>query len=221
MPVSSSATSPVRRIRRLQAATTTGTIHTTSLFRSIFQNTKMAWRPEIPMVSSACRMTMSVGDDAAFAGTDARQSNRIGCAFGRRFTGYIWVLPRQSCGRKVLRPNFRQCTQANFRLPEATIISRAVREGSQADTHDVGIINVPTVEPGAAKTALSTHLQPTPLSIRYWARGVWARHSICLCSRVMMGVAPPTRREGFSRSITNVAASLWSRRQAKMLSAAR
>ncbi|MEO8574037.1 MAG: glycosyl hydrolase-related protein, partial [Pyrinomonadaceae bacterium] len=35
-----------------------------------------------------------------------------------------------------------------FPLPEATIYSRAVREGSQADTHDLGILNVPTVEPG-------------------------------------------------------------------------
>jgi len=35
-----------------------------------------------------------------------------------------------------------------FPLPEATIYSRATRHGSQADTHDVSIINVPTVEPG-------------------------------------------------------------------------
>jgi len=35
-----------------------------------------------------------------------------------------------------------------FPLPEATIYSRAVREGSQADTHDLGVINIPTVEPG-------------------------------------------------------------------------
>ncbi len=35
-----------------------------------------------------------------------------------------------------------------FPLPEATLYSRAVRQGSQADTHDVSIINVPTVEPG-------------------------------------------------------------------------
>src|SRR5262249_32397622 len=35
-----------------------------------------------------------------------------------------------------------------FPLPEATIYSRAVREGTQADTHDLGVINVPTVEPG-------------------------------------------------------------------------
>ena len=35
-----------------------------------------------------------------------------------------------------------------FPLPEATVYSRAVRWGVQADTHDVGIINLYTTEPG-------------------------------------------------------------------------
>jgi hypothetical protein len=35
-----------------------------------------------------------------------------------------------------------------FPLPEATLYSRAFRKGSQADTHDQGMINVETVEPG-------------------------------------------------------------------------
>ncbi|MEO8041056.1 MAG: glycosyl hydrolase-related protein [Acidobacteriota bacterium] len=35
-----------------------------------------------------------------------------------------------------------------FPLPEATLYSRAVRQGNQADTHDLSIINVPSVEPG-------------------------------------------------------------------------
>lgn len=35
-----------------------------------------------------------------------------------------------------------------FPLPEATIYSRAVRRSNQADTHDLGVINMPTVEPG-------------------------------------------------------------------------
>ena len=34
-----------------------------------------------------------------------------------------------------------------FPLPEATIYSRAVRRSNQADTHDLGVINMPTVEP--------------------------------------------------------------------------
>ena len=35
-----------------------------------------------------------------------------------------------------------------FPLPEATIYSRAVRRSNQADTHDLGVVNLPTVEPG-------------------------------------------------------------------------
>jgi hypothetical protein len=35
-----------------------------------------------------------------------------------------------------------------FPLPEATIYSRAVRRSNQADTHDLGVINMETVEPG-------------------------------------------------------------------------
>jgi hypothetical protein len=35
-----------------------------------------------------------------------------------------------------------------FPLPEATLYSRAVRQGNQADTHDLSIINIPSVEPG-------------------------------------------------------------------------
>lgn len=39
-----------------------------------------------------------------------------------------------------------------FPLPEATIYSRAVRRSNQADTHDLGVINMPTVEPGLSGT---------------------------------------------------------------------
>ena len=35
-----------------------------------------------------------------------------------------------------------------FPLPEATIYSRAVRRSNQSDTHDLGVVNMPTVEPG-------------------------------------------------------------------------
>ncbi|MEZ5428983.1 MAG: glycosyl hydrolase-related protein [Pyrinomonadaceae bacterium] len=35
-----------------------------------------------------------------------------------------------------------------FPLPEATIYSRAVRRSNQTDTHDLGIVNMQTVEPG-------------------------------------------------------------------------
>jgi hypothetical protein len=35
-----------------------------------------------------------------------------------------------------------------FPLPEATIYSRALRNGNQADTHDKGVVNIASVEPG-------------------------------------------------------------------------
>lgn len=35
-----------------------------------------------------------------------------------------------------------------FPLPEATLYSRALRHTEQADTHDLGVVNMPTVEPG-------------------------------------------------------------------------
>jgi len=35
-----------------------------------------------------------------------------------------------------------------FPLPEATLYSRALRRGEQADTHDLGVVNLETVEPG-------------------------------------------------------------------------
>ena len=44
--------------------------------------------------------------------------------------------------------DFPAIYSGKFPLPEATLYSRAVRLGNQADTHDLGIINVPTVEPG-------------------------------------------------------------------------
>lgn len=37
-----------------------------------------------------------------------------------------------------------------FPLPEATIYSRAIRHSNQADTHDMGIVNLSSVEPGLA-----------------------------------------------------------------------
>lgn len=35
-----------------------------------------------------------------------------------------------------------------FPLPEATLYSRALRRGEQADTHDLGVVNLETLEPG-------------------------------------------------------------------------
>ena len=39
-----------------------------------------------------------------------------------------------------------------FPLPEATLYSRALRHAEQADTHDLGVVNMATVEPGLGQT---------------------------------------------------------------------
>jgi hypothetical protein len=64
---------------------------------------------------------------------------------------YHWVFP--SFVSTKLRPKgaageLPAMFTGKFPLPEATIYSRAIRYGDQADTHDVGIINIGTVEPG-------------------------------------------------------------------------
>ena len=64
---------------------------------------------------------------------------------------FHWVYPgfvSTKLRSKDARAEFPAMYTGKFPLPEATIYSRAVRQGSQADTHDVGIINIPSVEPG-------------------------------------------------------------------------
>ena len=64
---------------------------------------------------------------------------------------YHWVFPG-FVSTKVRPQNapaeFPAIYTGKFPLPEATLYSRAVRWGVQADTHDVGIINLYTTEPG-------------------------------------------------------------------------
>ncbi len=64
---------------------------------------------------------------------------------------FHWVYP--SFLETKIRPKdaekgFPAMFTGKFPLPEATIYSRAVRKSNQADTHDLGVINMPTVEPG-------------------------------------------------------------------------
>ncbi|MEP6788212.1 MAG: glycosyl hydrolase-related protein, partial [Acidobacteriota bacterium] len=64
---------------------------------------------------------------------------------------YHWIFPGYVATKvraKGAPGEFPAMYTGKFPLPEATIFSRAVRQGSEADTHDLGIINVPTVEPG-------------------------------------------------------------------------
>ncbi len=63
------------------------------------------------------------------------------------YAGFVATKVRE----KNASPEFPAMYSGKFPLPEATIYSRAVRYGTQADTHDLGIINVPTVEPGRSK----------------------------------------------------------------------
>jgi hypothetical protein len=72
-------------------------------------------------------------------------------AFAAHKQAYHWVF--SSFVSTKIRPKdapaeFPAMYTGKFPLPEATLYSRAVRMGSQADTHDVGIINIGTVEPG-------------------------------------------------------------------------
>ena len=64
---------------------------------------------------------------------------------------FHWVYP--SYVSTKIRPKdapaeFPAMFTGKFPLPEATIYSRAIRSSNQADTHDKGIINMATVEPG-------------------------------------------------------------------------
>jgi hypothetical protein len=64
---------------------------------------------------------------------------------------FHWVYP--SYVETRVRPKdapkgFPAMFTGKFPLTEATIYSRAVRRSNQADTHDLGVINMPTVEPG-------------------------------------------------------------------------
>ncbi|MGI8555080.1 MAG: glycosyl hydrolase-related protein [Pyrinomonadaceae bacterium] len=64
---------------------------------------------------------------------------------------FHWVFPGYVATKitaKDAPKNFPAMFTGKFPLPEATIYSRAVRRSNQADTHDLGVINMPTVEPG-------------------------------------------------------------------------
>ncbi len=64
---------------------------------------------------------------------------------------FHWVYPGYVSTK--IRPKdapkeFPAMFTGKFPLPEATIYSRAIRTSNQADTHDKGVINMATVEPG-------------------------------------------------------------------------
>ncbi len=65
-------------------------------------------------------------------------------AFHWVYPGYVDSKPQPKDAPK----GFPAMFTGKFPLPEATLYSRAVRRSNQADTHDLGLINMPTVEPG-------------------------------------------------------------------------
>lgn len=65
-------------------------------------------------------------------------------AFHFVYPGFVATKLQPKDAPKGLPPMFT----GKFPLPEATIYSRAVRRSNQTDTHDLGVINMPTVEPG-------------------------------------------------------------------------
>ncbi len=88
----------------------------------------------------------SVTTQHLFGFTDGKESVLIAHrqAFHWVYPSYVStnVLPERA------PKEFPAMFTGKFPLPEATIYSRAIRKGNQADTHDAGIINIETVEPG-------------------------------------------------------------------------
>ena len=65
-------------------------------------------------------------------------------AFHWVYPGFVNTRIKPQNAPKELPPMFT----GKFPLPEATIYSRAIRHSDQADTHDLGTVNLATVEPG-------------------------------------------------------------------------
>ena len=88
----------------------------------------------------------SVSTQHLFGYTDGRASALVAHrqAFHWLFPGYVATRVRP----QGAPAEFPAMFTGKFPLPEATIYSRAIRLGRQADTHDVGIFNIPTTEPG-------------------------------------------------------------------------
>lgn len=88
----------------------------------------------------------SVSTQHLFGFTDGRAS-----ALVAHRQAYHWVYPgfvSTKIRPKGAPAELPAMFTGKFPLPEATIYSRAIRFGVQADTHDAGIINIYTTEPG-------------------------------------------------------------------------
>lgn len=88
----------------------------------------------------------SVSTQHLFGFTDGRTS-----ALVAHRQAYHWVYPGYVATKVKEQGSpaeFPAMYMGKFPLPEATIYSRVVRFGRQADTHDVGIFNLSSTEPG-------------------------------------------------------------------------
>lgn len=78
--------------------------------------------------------------------TDGRASVMLAHrqAFHTVFPGYVKARPSPGNAQS----DFPAMLTGKWPLPEATVYSRAFRRGNQADTHDLGVTNLMTTEPG-------------------------------------------------------------------------
>ena len=113
---------------------------------------------------------------------------------------FHWVFPGY-LSTKVRPQNapaeFPAMYTGKFPLPEATIYSRAVRQGNQADTHDLGIINIPSVEPGRDDLMIFEYAVAAGGAfdpVRGWRMG--SEFNVPLIAQYTT-VAPITRSQGF------------------------
>lgn len=122
-------------------------------------------------------------------------------AFHWVYSGFISTKVRA----KDAPAEFPAMYMGKFPLPEATLYSRAVRQGSQADTHDVSIINVPTVELGRSDRMVYEYAFSAAGAfdpIRAWRMG--SNFNVPLRAQYV-GVAPKdTSKEFFAVDQPNV-----------------
>lgn len=137
----------------------------------------------------------SVSTQHLLAMTDGKASALVAHrqAYHWVYSGFISTKVRP----KGAPAEFPAMYMGKFPLPEATIYSRALRQGSQADTHDLSIINVPTVEPGRTDRMIFDYAFSAAGvfdPIRAWQMGA----NFNLPLRVQyVGVAPQETSKGF------------------------
>src|SRR5436190_1483957 len=137
----------------------------------------------------------SVSTEHLFGFTDGKSTALLAHrqAFHWVFPGYLSTKVRP----QNASAEFPAMYTGKFPLPEATIYSRAVRQGNQADTHDLGIINIPSVEPGRDDLMIFEYAVAAGGAfdpVRGWRMG--SEFNVPLIAQYTT-VAPITRSQGF------------------------